>query len=154
MLTALLSFLGGGLARMLFGEVIAFVNKVVDHRQEMERVKLQDDRDAAQHARNMIAIKTQAELGVKTIQVQAEATISQLEAEGWLEAVKGTTKTVGIWWVDAWNAVIRPAVATWALFMISGEAFHWWVLTETTLSICGAALGIYLAARDLFKRGK
>lgn len=154
MLTALFSFLGGGLARMIFGEVIAFVNKVVDHRQEMERVKLQDDRDAAQHARNMIAIKTQAELGVKTIQVQAEATISQFEAEGWLEAVKGTTKTVGIWWVDAWNAVIRPAVATWALFMISGEAFHWWTLTETTLSICGAALGIYLAARDLFKRGK
>lgn len=154
MFTALLSFLGGGMARMIFGELVAFINKWVDHKQELERIQQQEERDAALHARNMEAIKTQAELGVKTIQVQAEAAISTLETEAFLEAVKGTTKTVGIAWVDAWNAVIRPAVASWSIFMITGEALRLWALSETTLAICGASLGIYLATRDLFKRGK
>jgi hypothetical protein len=69
--------------------------------------------------------------------------------------VKGTTKTVGIWFIDAWNGVIRPFVATWAVLMISAHfAQHGWVLDDNGWSICGAALGIYLADRSLFKRGK
>lgn len=154
MFTALLSFLGGSVFRLIFGELMNFANKKQDHGYEMDRMKFQAEVDAAQHARNLEAITVQANLGVKTIQVQAEAAVGELEAQGWLEAVKGTTKTVGIAWVDAWNAVIRPGVATWAIVMMTGEAFTWWTLSETTLAICGAALGIYLASRDLFKQGK
>lgn len=154
MITALLSFLGGNVFRMIFGEVIAYLNKQQDHGQEMERMRLQADLDAAQHDRNLRAITVQAELGVKTIQVQAEAAIDEIEAQGWLEAVKSTAIKTGLAWVDGWNACIRPSVATWAIVMITFNEFGVITISETALSIAGAALGIYLADRSLFKRGK
>ena len=40
MITALLSFLGGNVFRMIFGEVIAYLNKKQDHAQEIDRLKL------------------------------------------------------------------------------------------------------------------
>jgi len=154
MITALLSFLGGNVFRMIFGEVIAYLNKQQDHGQEMERMRLQADLDAAQHDRNLRAITVQAELGVKTIQVQAEAAIDEIEAQGWLEAVKATAIKTGLVWVDAWNAVIRPAVATWAVCMMTLHEFGVISMSENTIALSGAALGIYLADRSLFKRGK
>lgn len=154
MITALLSFLGGNVFRMIFGEVISYLNKKQDHAQEIDRLKLQNALDAAQHARNLEAIKTQAELGVKTIQVQAEAAIGEIEAQGWLEAVKATATKTGLLWVDAWNAVIRPAVATWAVAMMTLHEFGAIAMSENTIALSGAALGIYLADRSLFKRGK
>jgi hypothetical protein len=153
-LSALFSFMGGSVFRMIWGELSSWLNKKQDHEHEMERMKLQAEADSAQHARNMEAIRVQAELGVKTIQVQAEAAINQVEAEGWLEAVKGTTKAIGIAWVDAWNAVIRPGVATWAIIMMTLGEFAVITISENTVQIAGAALGIYLADRSLFKRGK
>jgi len=154
MISALISFLGGSAFRMLWGEISAWLTKAQDHKHELDRMHLQAELDRSQHERNMESIRVQAELGVKTIQVQAEAAISELEAQGWLEAVKGTTKTVGIAWVDAWNAIIRPGVATWAVLMMTLGEFGIMVLSENTLTVTGAALGIYLADRNLMKRGK
>lgn len=154
MFTALFSFLGGNVFRMLFGEVVSYFNKKQDHSFEVERMRLQGDLDSAQHARNMEAIKLQADMGIKTVQVQAEAAIGQIEADGWLEAVKATGRAVGVAWVDAWNAVIRPGVATWSVLMLTADAAKLVVLSEFILSVCSAALGIYLADRSLTKRGK
>ena len=117
-------------------------------------MRLQGELDAAQHARNLEAITVQANLGVKTIQVQAEAAIGQLEAEGWLAAVQSTGKAIGIAWVDAWNASIRPGVATWSVLMLTLDAASLVTMTEAASSVCYAALGIYLADRTLGKRGK
>ncbi|MEY4346331.1 MAG: hypothetical protein RL032_2163 [Pseudomonadota bacterium] len=154
MISALVSFLGGSVFRMLWGELSAWLTKAQDHKHELDRMHLQAELDAAQHGRNIESIRVQAELGVKTIQVQAEAAIGELEAQGWVEAVKGTTKTVGIAWVDAWNAVIRPGVATWAVLMMTAGEFGLMLLSDNTLAVTGAALGIYLADRNLMKRGK
>lgn len=154
MITALISFLGGNVFRMIFGELISAWNKKQDHEQELDRMKLQNQLDADVHARNLEAIRVQAELGVKTIQVAAEAKLEEIEANGWLEAVKATAIQTGIKWVDAWNAVIRPAVATWAIIMMTLHEFGVFVLSENTIALSGAALGIYLADRSLFKRGK
>lgn len=155
MITGLLSFLGGNVFRMIFGEIIAFLNKKQDHAQEVDRMRLQAELDAAQHARNLEAITIQAQLGVKTIEVQAAAAIGEIEAEGWLAVVNATTKTVGIAWIDGWNAVIRPGVATWAIIMMTlGELGVVAALSENTIAVCGVALGIYLADRSLMKRGK
>lgn len=155
MITGLLSFLGGNVFRLIFGEIIAFLNKKQDHAQEVERMQLQAQLDAAQHARNLEAITVQAQLGVKTIQVQAEAAIGQIEAEGWLSAVNATSKIIGVAWIDGWNAVIRPGVATWSVLMMTlGELGAIAHLSENTIAVCGVALGIYLADRSLFKRGK
>ncbi len=86
--------------------------------------------------------------------MQSEADIDHIEADGWLTAVKATTTTTGVWLVDLWNGVIRPAVATWSVVMITGNYMQWWLLDDNGWSICGAALGIYIADRALFKRGK
>lgn len=154
MITSLISFLGGSVFRMVWGELSAYFTKQQDHKHELDRMHLQAELDRSQHERNMESIRVQAELGVKTIQVQAEAVISELETQGWLEAVKGTTKTVGVKWVDAWNAVIRPGTATWSLVMMTLGEFGAMVLSDNTLAVAAAALGIYLADRNLMKRGK
>jgi hypothetical protein len=154
MLTALISFLGGNVFRMIFGEIVAAWNKSQEHSHELQRTELQNKIDAEQHARNMEAIRVQADLKVETIRVQADANTNQIDAESFLEAVKATAVKSGVTWVDGWNAVIRPAVATWSIVMITLHEAGAFKLSETTLAIAGASLGIYLAARDLFKRGK
>lgn len=152
--STLISFFGGSVFRMIWGELSSFITKWQDHRQELDRIRLQEEVDKAQHARNMESIKTQAELQVKTITVQGEVDVAKLDAEGWFEAVKDVGKQIGIAWVDAWNAVIRPAVATWAIGMLTMDEFKLITMSTRTEEICGAALGIYLADRMLFKRGK
>jgi hypothetical protein len=154
MISALLSFLGGSVFRMLWGEIASWINKKQDHTHEIERMKLQGELEAAQHARNLEAIKIQAELGVKVIEAQAQSAVDQLEAEGWLEAVKSTGRKVGIAWVDAWNQVIRPGLATWSIFMLTCNEFGVFKISEETATVCFASLGIYLADRALGKRGK
>ena len=150
----LLSFFGGAGIRLLFGEIVNLITKWQDHGQELQRIAAQAKADADQHARNMDSIRTQAELGVKTITVQSQADISKIEAEGWGQAVKDVGKQTGIWLVDLWNAVIRPALATWSVVMLTLDEFGAITMTGRTEEICAAALGIYLASRDLFKRGK
>jgi hypothetical protein len=154
MLTALISFLGGNVFRMIFGEIVSVWNKAQEHKQEMERLEQQNKHDAEQHTRNMEAITVQAKLGIETIRVQADTNIQQIDAESFLEGVKATFVKSGVAWIDGWNAVIRPAVATWSILMITFNEMGLLKLSETTLAIAGASLGIYLAARDLFKRGK
>ncbi len=154
MISALISFLGGSVFRMLWGEVSTWITARQDHRHEVERMRLQGELDAAAHARNQDSIRLQAELGVQTIRVQAEADVDRIEVDGWLSAVKSTGAPTGVWLVDLWNGVIRPAVATWSVVMISGHYARWWTLDDNGWSVCGAALGIYLADRALFKRGK
>lgn len=154
MITALFSFLGGNVFRMIFGEIVSAWNKKQEHSQEIERMKLQGELDAAQHQRNLDAIKLQADMGVKVIEAQAQSHLSQVEADGWLEAVKAVGQKVGIIWIDAWNAVIRPAVATWSVVMLTLAECGAFVLSDNAMSVCSAALGIYLADRALLKRGK
>ncbi|MEI8031077.1 MAG: hypothetical protein WCH35_14960 [Comamonadaceae bacterium] len=154
MFATLISFFGGSVFRMLWGEISSFMNKKQDYAQEIDRMKLQGELDAAVHARSMESIKLQADLGVKTIQVQAESAIGQIEADAWGKAVEGTTKPTGVKWIDAWNGVIRPGMATWSMVMVSGHYLTWWKMDDNGWYLCGAALGIYLADRALFKRGK
>lgn len=153
-ITALISFLGGSVFRMLWGEVAAWLTKQQDHRHELDRMRLQNELEAAQHGRTMDSIRQQAEMGIQVIRAQSEAAISQTEVDGWLEAVKATGRTVGIAFVDGWNAVIRPGVATWAIIMMTLGEFAVVALSENTIAVCSAALGIYLADRNLMKRGK
>ena len=155
MISAILSFLGGSAFRMIWGEVSAWVNKKLEHEQEMERLEANERYSAAQHARNLEAIKVQADMQIKVVEVQAESAMEQLDAQTFLEGVKATTVRTGIKWVDAWNQTIRPGVATWAVLMLSLEAFALIGAIEGgTREVCYAALGLFLADRTLAKRGK
>jgi hypothetical protein len=154
MISAILSFLGGSVFRMLWGEISSWIDKKLEHTQEMERMRLQSELDDKRHAREQEAIKTQAELSIQVVRVQGEQAISEVEANGWLEAVKATGKAIGVAWVDAWNAAIRPALATWAVVMISAHYAHLITMDDNGWQLAGAILGIYVADRALFKRGK
>jgi hypothetical protein len=50
--------------------------------------------------------------------------------------------------------MIRPGVATWAVVMMTLAELGLMVLSENAVAVCSAALGIYLAERNLIKRGK
>lgn len=154
LITTLLSFLGGATFRMLWGEVAAWMQRKQEHAQELDRMRLQADLDDRRHAREQEAIRTQADLQVQVIRVQGEQAVGEIEANAWLEAVKATGRQTGVRWVDAWNASIRPACATWALVMLTCEAFKVATLTDSIQAVASAALGLFLADRTLAKRGK
>lgn len=155
MFGALLSFLGGNAFRLIFGEVVAFLNKKQDHALELERMKLQGQLDAAQHDRNLAAIKVQADLGVKTIQVQADADLARIDAGAWAEAVKAVGQQTGIRFLDIWNGSIRPLLATIAIAVVLFEIVrNGFVLSDWDRELVGAILGIYVADRSLARRGK
>lgn len=154
MLTTLFSFLGGSVFRMLWGEISSYFQKKQDHAFEMDRMKLQGDLDAAQHTRNMEAIKVQADRDIKVIEVAAQGAVDKTLAEAWESVVKGTTTQSGVWLVDLWNGCIRPLLATIAILMWVGHVAGWWVLDASSWELAGSVLGIYVADRTLFKRGK
>lgn len=154
MFSSLLAFLGGSVFRMLWGEIGSWLTKAQDHSHEIERMRVQGELDAARHGRLLESIKQQADAGVKVIEAKAEAVVDEVSVKAWLEAVTATTRTVGVAWIDGWNAVIRPGVATWAVLMMTLAEFGVFVLSDNASSVCSAALGIYLAERNLLKRGK
>jgi hypothetical protein len=155
MFTALFSFLGGSVFRMVWGEVSAFITARQDHSFEVERMRLQGELDAAQHARNQDAIKLQHDMGVDTIRVQADADIGRIETDGWYAAVKDSMKPVGVAWVDAWNGMIRPLAATIAIGLwVLALAQQGFTTTDWDKQLTGVILGFFFASRELLKRGK
>ena len=152
---AILSFLGGNAFRLIFGEVAAYFTKRQEHAQEVERMKMQGELDAAQHARNLESIRVQSDLGVKTIQVQRDADLDRRDVDAWAAAVSDVGKTTGIKFLDIWNGSIRPALATMAMAIVVFQvAKNGFVLGDWDRELVGAILGIYVADRHLSKRGK
>lgn len=152
---ALLSFLGGSAFRMVWGEVSAYFTRKQEHSQEIERMEAQGVLDAAQHARNLESIRVQADLGIKTIQVRVDADMARIDASAFAQAVADVGKQTGIRFIDIWNGVIRPSLATLACAFLVAEAVHNGMApTPHIIMVCDAILGIYIADRSLSKRGK
>lgn len=154
-LTTIISFLGGNAFRMIWGEISDWWKKSQDHKYELQMIELQGKLDAEKHAREMESVKLQHDLGVEVIRVQGQQYADRVDVESFAKMSESTTKLIGIWFVDAWNGLIRPVGATMFLSMI---ALHYykagWVLDETGWAMAGAFLGIYVADRSLMKRGK
>lgn len=154
-MSALLSFLGGSAFRMVWGEVSSFLSKRQEHKLELERMRLQGELDAKQHERNQAAIRTQHELGVQTIRVQADADALRADADAFSAAVARAAQPSGIKWVDAWNASVRPSFATVVLGLwIASLAQADWALTAWSLDLMGSVAGFFFADRTLGKRGR
>ena len=155
MFTALISFLGGNAFRLIFGEIAAYFSKKQDAALELARLEAQEKIDAAQHTRNLEAIKLHADLGEKEIRVKAEMAIEQTEVDAWAKAVADVGKRTGIVFLDIWNGGIRPALATMAMVIVVVQtARTGFVLDDWTRELVGAILGIYVADRHLSKQGK
>ncbi len=155
MFSALFSFLGGSAFRMVWGEIAAWLKARQDHAYEIERMRLQGELEAAQHARNLAAIRLQAEFGAKVIEVQREADIGRTEADAWLDAVRSVGRPTGMGFVDKWNGSIRPGLATIAIVAVVAEIVALgFLMTEWHKELFAAILGLYVADRSLAKRGK
>ena len=155
MLSAIISFLGGSAFRMVFGEVSHWITAARDHKREVEMMRVQGELDAAQHQRNMESIKLQAELGVKTIAVQAQADLSKLDADGFYSAVSQAMKPSGIFLVDLWNGIIRPLCATIAIMQwVKALGNQGWIMAAWDMEMVAAILGFFFADRSMGKKGK
>lgn len=155
MIATILSFFGGSVFRMVWGELSSFWTARQNHEQEIERMRLQGELDAAQHTQQMESVAQQASLGVKVIEAQSESALALADATVFGEAVALTGKSTGFALVDIWNGVIRPALATECMLLWSLHLYrHNWTLDEQGWSLVGAALGIFVADRSLLKRGK
>jgi hypothetical protein len=154
-MSAILSFLGGSAFRAIWASTQQWLEKRQDHKHEIQRMQLQGSLDAAQHARNLDSLRLQAELGVKTIEVQSDADQARIGAEAFREAVKLAQTPTGIKWVDAWNACVRPAFATVVLILwLASLKVRGWALTPWDLELSASIAGFYFADRSLGKRGK
>ena len=155
MLSAIIGFLGGSAFRMVFGEVSHWITAARDHKREVEMMRVQGELDAAQHQRNMESIKLQAELGVKTIAVQAQADLSKLDADGFYSAVSQAMKPSGIFLVDLWNGIIRPLCATIAIMLwVKALGHQGWIMAAWDMEMVAAILGFFFADRSMGKKGK
>jgi hypothetical protein len=153
--SAVLSFLGGSAFRMIWGEVSAWMTARQEHAHELERLRLQGELDAAAHTRQLEAIKAQHDMGVELIRVQSDADLAKIDADIFGQAVALTGKLTGFALVDIWNGIIRPALATLCMALVALHFYrHNWTLDEQGWALVGASLGIFVADRTLFKRGK
>jgi hypothetical protein len=155
MLSALISFLGGSVFRMIFGEVASYFQKKQDHAHELARMEFQRELEREQHERMQAALKTQHEMGIKTIEVQGEQTANAIEMQGWANAVANATATTGVFIVDLWNGVIRPSAATIALFLwVLALNSQSWKMNDWDQNLVGVILGFFFANRAMQKNGK
>lgn len=154
-LSAVLSFLGGSAFRMIWGELSAFLTASQEHKQELERLRLQGELEAAAHVRQLEAMRAQHDMGVETIRVQSEADLEKIDADIFGQAVALTGKLTGFAVVDIWNGIIRPALATLCMALVTLHFYrHNWTLDEQGWALVGASLGIFVADRALMKRNK
>ncbi len=152
-MSAILSLFGGAAFRAIWGEVSTWLNNRQQHSQELERMKLQSQLDAARNEQQLASVKLQSELGIKTMEVQRDAALSQSDADAFTAAMKAASASTGVKWVDAWNGTIRPAYATVALGLWVGTlAVRGWVPSDWDLSVMASVIGFFFADRAL-RRG-
>lgn len=78
--------------------------------------------ETREHARQLEMMKATSELQREQMQLRSKYRMAELDAEMIVEEVKAlgeqmkaiyeTQKPIGVKWVDAWNATIRPATAS------------------------------------------
>jgi len=155
MIESLIAFLGGNAFRMLFGEISSAWTKYQDHKHELSMMRLQSEIEAQRHGQQVEMTRLQTEAAVTVVRVQGEADISRGETDAFVEAVRATSRSTGVAWVDAWNGAIRPGLATLAAALIAGHfARTGFALDEPGWALVSAILGVYIADRNLSKRGK
>ena len=107
MLETLFSLLGGGALRVV-PEILGLMNKKADNAHELlmidKQIQLEGFKQAGEQAMQMM-------------KSEADQVVALLDANK--EALSGQMKPVGIWWVDAASAMVRPAVTYWWVLLYS-----------------------------------
>lgn len=146
----MLSFLGGTAFRWLLGELLGFFKARDEHKAEIERMRLQHELDADRHKWQQEAIAAQAAQGIKVIEAQASAAGEAAADAAFLAAVQGVGRAGDrADWIGAWNASIRPALATVGMALLAGNALapSMVVLSPLLLELICAVLGVFVGER-------
>ena len=155
MFSAILSFLGGSVFRMIWGELSTAWTRRTDQKHEIERMRVQAELEEAQHKRNLESIRVQHELQVEVVRVQGEVDLSKIDALTFQEGVKEGMKPTGIYLIDLWNGMVRPMAATLALWLwFRSLYFANWTMQGRDWEMVCAILGWFFADRTMGKRGK
>lgn len=155
MISALISFLGGSVFRMIWGELSSFFNKKQDHEHELAMMQAQAAFEDRAHQRNLENLRLQNELGVRMVEVQRDTAIAQGDADAFTEAMKNAFKPTGNWFIDAWNGGIRPMYATISAFLwvlkLHSQGYK---MDEFDISLVAVIVGFFFADRSLRRNGK
>lgn len=150
MVGGLLSFLGGTAFRWVLGELFGFLKARQEHKTELERMRLEHEqaRDRQQWQRE--AIEAAAAAGIKVVEAQSDAARGAAADAALLAAIGGVNEaSKRADWIGAWNACIRPALATVAILLLVGNAL--WpasvVLSVLVLDLICAVLGVFVGER-------
>lgn len=135
---------------MIWGQLASIWTKAQDHKHELAMLQLQADLDDKRHARDCERLRLQAELGVKEVMVQADADLARIEANAWMQAATRATERTGVFLVDLWNGVIRPAAASIALYLwVVALNTQGWKMGDWDRELVGVIIGFYFASRVL-----
>ncbi len=149
-MSAILSCLGGAAFRMIWGQLASIWTKAQDHKHELAMLQLQAELDDKRHARDCERLRLQSELGVKEVVVQADADMARIEASAWMQAATRATERTGVFLVDLWNGVIRPAAASIALYLwVVALNTQGWKMSDWDRELVGVIIGFYFASRVL-----
>lgn len=147
-MSALLSFLGGSAFRAIWGEIAGWVQRQQEHKHEVEMADINAKAEADRHQRSLESMRLQNDLGIKTIQIKADADIALSDAQAFALAMESANKPTGIRWVDAWNGLIRPLAASIAIllwvFALNEQGFK---MGDWDKELVGVILGFYFAHR-------
>jgi len=173
MISAILSFLGGSAFRMIWGEASHFFTQKQEHDNELARMTLQGQLDDQAHQHDQDRIRLQSDLGVKEIQVKGDYDLQLKDADLLESAITAAGRPIGVKWVDAWNAAIRPLAASVALALwvasiciraymlitapeatITAQSNLQSIMTPFDLELMGSIFGFFFADRSLRHRGK
>lgn len=119
MLMTILTLLGGGLGGLL--RFVPEIFKVLgeqkdrDHEYRMTQLQLQIDKARATQALDLV-------------HAQGDAATQAGELQAYIEAIKGQSAPIGVAWVDALNASVRPVIT------------YWWMLLFTVYKACAIGL--------------
>lgn len=161
MLAPLLSLFGGTAFRLFIGNLFEGVKQLMDHKQELERMSLQDRLDQNLHTRTIEALKAQQEMGIKVVEAQSAAAADTADSQGFLETIKGINASTanfvatGKWWIDmwpdligSWNSAIRPTMAVVAIALwIMAVNKAGWVMTDWDKDLAGGIMGLFIGDR-------
>ena len=146
----ILSFLGGTAFRWLFGELLGYLKARDEHARELAMLQLQHAQDRERHEWQQEAIQAQAAAGVKVIEAQAMAHTQAAADDAFLAAVAGVN-TAGqrADWIGAWNAAIRPGLATVGILLLVGNAVapSYVTLSPLLVELICAVLGVFVGER-------
>lgn len=111
-MTAIISFLGSAVFRWALEKFFGLAERGQDHKQEMDRMRLQAEIDAATHLRNLEILEAQSRLKLDLIREETRGAVEAADAQAFIESIRAGSKPSGFKPIDAWNSAIRPFVST------------------------------------------